>query len=102
MVSLSARERGAFVELHVDDSGPGFPPEFIGAAFDRFSRADDGRSGGGTGLGLSIIDLIATAHGGSAGVINPDPIGADTWIAIPAVPTSDESPRPDAAVCNGP
>ena len=101
-ISVSAREHGAFVELHVEDAGSGFPPEFIAAAFDRFSRADDGRSGGGSGLGLSIVDLIATAHGGSAGVRNLDPVGADTWIAIPAAPTPGEPARSDAAVSDGP
>ena len=87
-VRVSARERGAFVELHVEDEGPGFPPAFISRAFDRFSRADDARSGDGSGLGLSIVDLIATAHGGSAGLANRPTRGADVWIAIPAAPAS--------------
>ena len=92
-VRLSARACGAFVELHVEDEGRGFPPEFSGRAFDRFSRADDARSGGGSGLGLSIVDLIATAHGGSAGLANRPAGGADVWIAIPAVPAPHEAPE---------
>ena len=89
VVHLSARKRGAFVELHVEDEGSGFPPEFIGRAFDRFSRADDARSGDGSGLGLSIVDLIATAHGGSTGLANRPTGGADVWISIPAAPVAD-------------
>lgn len=85
-VRLSAAERGAFVELHVEDAGPGFPDAFMGRAFDRFSRADEARSGGGSGLGLSIVDMIATVHGGSVGVANRDEGGADVWIALPAAP----------------
>jgi signal transduction histidine kinase len=81
-VVLSAQAREALVELHVEDEGPGFPPGFIGGAFDRFSRSDDSRSGGGSGLGLSIVELIARAHGGSVGAENRAAGGADVWIAV--------------------
>jgi signal transduction histidine kinase len=82
-------ERGdGSVELHVLDDGPGFPEGFLDRAFDRFSRADDARTGGGTGLGLSIVALIARAHGGTAGVANRVGGGADVWIALPTVATA--------------
>ncbi|HEY6835062.1 MAG TPA: ATP-binding protein [Gaiellaceae bacterium] len=81
-VVLSARPRGDLVELHVADSGPGFPREFMASAFDRFSRPDQARSGGGSGLGLSIVDLIAEAHGGETGAENRPTGGADVWIAV--------------------
>jgi two-component system, OmpR family, sensor kinase len=72
------------VELHVTDQGVGLPPDFLGRAFDRFSRPDDGRSSGGTGLGLAIVALIAHAHGGEAHVANRLEGGADLWITLPA------------------
>jgi two-component system, OmpR family, sensor kinase len=81
-VLLSAHPRGDLIELHVADEGPGFPPGFIRGAFDRFSRSDQARSGGGSGLGLSIVDLIAKAHGGTAGAENRQAGGADVWIAV--------------------
>jgi two-component system OmpR family sensor kinase len=81
-IVLSAEPQGELVALHVRDDGPGFPPEFIGDAFDRFSRSDEARSGGGSGLGLSIVDLIAEAHGGAAGARNRSEGGADVWIAV--------------------
>jgi signal transduction histidine kinase len=81
-IKLSALLRGALVELHVTDAGPGFPPAFVRRAFDRFSRADDARGGGSSGLGLSIVDLIARAHGGEAGAATPAGGGADVWIAV--------------------
>jgi heavy metal sensor kinase len=61
-----ARSADSGVELHVSDAGPGFPPQFLGHAFERFSRADSARTGGGNGLGLAIVDAIARAHGGAA------------------------------------
>jgi len=81
-VTLSARPRDGLVELHVEDEGSGFPPEFIASAFDRFSRSLESRTGPGTGLGLSIVELIARAHGGDAGARNRTAGGADVWIAV--------------------
>ncbi len=83
-VRLWARANGGGVELHVTDAGEGFPPAFLGHAFERFSRADEARERGGTGLGLAIVDTIARAHGGSAGATNVAAGGADVWIEIPA------------------
>jgi len=82
-VRLTAVDRNGTAELHVRDEGHGFPPAFLPRAFDRFSRADDARSGEGTGLGLTIADAIAKAHGGSAHATNLESGGADVWLALP-------------------
>jgi two-component system OmpR family sensor kinase len=83
-ITLRATAVNGAVELHVIDDGPGFPAEFVPHAFERFSRADNGRTGGGSGLGLSIVELIATAHGGEAGVRNrASGPGADAWLRLP-------------------
>jgi signal transduction histidine kinase len=67
----------------VEDDGPGFPDDFIGQAFERFSRADAARGRGGAGLGLAIVAAIARGHGGSAHARNTD-AGSDVWIDLPA------------------
>ncbi len=82
-VRLAAVEQNARTELHVRDEGRGFPSEFLPRAFDRFSRADDARSGDGTGLGLTIAGAIARAHGGSAHAKNSENGGADVWLSLP-------------------
>ena len=82
--SLRAACRNGSVELHVLDRGKGFPPAFVGHAFERFSRADEGRGGEGAGLGLAIVETIARAHGGHAHAANRDGGGADVWIQLPA------------------
>ena len=87
-IDLYAVERDDVVELHVADSGRGFPDGFIPRAFERFSRADDARSGSGSGLGLSIVALIAQAHGGGAHVANRPGGGADVWIELPRAPAA--------------
>jgi two-component system OmpR family sensor kinase len=81
-VTLLAREESSVIELHVVDRGEGFDDAFLARAFDRFSRADEARGRGGAGLGLSIVELIADAHGGTAGARNRQGGGADVWITI--------------------
>jgi two-component system, OmpR family, sensor kinase len=82
-VRLSARASNSHVELHVSDEGPGFPPDFLDAAFERFTRADEGRGRGGTGLGLAIVEAIASAHRGKAAASNRPEGGADVWLELP-------------------
>ncbi|MCO1582519.1 HAMP domain-containing histidine kinase [Crossiella sp. SN42] len=57
---------GEVAVLEVADDGPGIPPEHAAHVFDRFYRADPGRSRakGGSGLGLAITAAIVHAHGG--------------------------------------
>jgi two-component system OmpR family sensor kinase len=76
-IRLSAVAHDGCVELHVRDEGPGFPPEFLGAAFERFSRGDPARGRGGSGL------VIARAHGGDARAANHPDGGADLCIELP-------------------
>jgi hypothetical protein len=73
--------------LVVADTGPGFPDEFLPHAFDRFARADKGRtrssSVGGSGLGLAIVAALAAAHGGTASAANAPTGGAIVRVRIP-------------------
>jgi signal transduction histidine kinase len=65
-VTIEVRnEDGAAVR--VLDGGPGFDPEFVGSAFERFSRGDPSRerATGGSGLGLAIARGFIEALNGS-------------------------------------
>lgn len=67
-LSLSLREDD--VLLRVSDTAGGMDEEFLPLAFDRFSRADDARTGGGAGLGLSIVAGIVSVSGGAVTLHN--------------------------------
>jgi signal transduction histidine kinase len=83
VVSLTAVSDNGSVELHVLDRGPGFAEDFLGRAFERFSRADASKRDGGSGLGLSIVASIARAHHGEAHLANREDGGADVWLTLP-------------------
>jgi two-component system, OmpR family, sensor kinase len=82
-VLLRSTANNGSVEVHVLDEGAGFPPAFLGHAFERFSRADDAHGETGSGLGLAIVDTVARAHRGSAHAANRPEGGADVWISLP-------------------
>ena len=81
-IRMEAEALNGHVELHVRDRGQGFPPAFVAVAFERFTRADEARTGGGAGLGLAIVEAIAEAHGGRARAVNRPDGGADVWIEL--------------------
>jgi two-component system OmpR family sensor kinase len=82
-IEIRARAAGGSVEIHVLDAGSGFPPDFIGRAFERFSRASSSARDGGSGLGLAIVETVARAHGGEARAANREGGGADVWLTLP-------------------
>jgi two-component system OmpR family sensor kinase len=77
-ISVEVGQDDKFLVLHVKDTGPGFPEEFIPIAFDRFSRPDPSRhpSTGGSGLGLAIVKAIAESSHGRVTIENLRPHGA--------------------------
>lgn len=64
-VDVGAARRGPYVEITVDDDGPGIPEEKRRDVFKPFFRLDEARSSQeGVGLGLSVVCEVARSHGG--------------------------------------
>lgn len=69
--TIEVRLRGddAWLELVVDDAGPGLGDLDPSSVWDRFTRGDSARThrqqGASTGLGLAIVRALVEAHGGS-------------------------------------
>ncbi|HEY2335733.1 MAG TPA: ATP-binding protein [Solirubrobacterales bacterium] len=82
-IEIRARTEDGPIEIHVLDRGEGFSEEFLGRAFERFSRASASSRDGGSGLGLAIVRTVARAHGGDAHASNRLSGGADVWLTLP-------------------
>ncbi|ABZ84108.1 signal transduction histidine kinase, putative [Heliomicrobium modesticaldum Ice1] len=89
-VSLSlARSGGGHndtLQVKVQDTGIGISAEDQQHIFERFYRADKGRSrqAGGVGLGLSIARWIVEAHGGTIRVESAPGKGSSFIVIVPA------------------
>jgi signal transduction histidine kinase len=83
-ITLSAKSKLGYVELHVTDEGDGFPDGLLPRAFERFGRGQHARANEpGSGLGLALVEAVALAHGGHAGACNRPEGGADVLFTLP-------------------
>ena len=64
----------------VRDTGPGFPPDLLPHAFDRFAKGPDSP---GAGLGLAIARDLVVAHGGTIEARNLPTGGAEVRFTLP-------------------
>lgn len=87
-VMVTARRMADCVEVSVQDTGEGIPPEDLPHIFERFFRGDRSRSRetGGAGLGLAIARSIVAAHGGKIEVSSSPENGSRFTFSLPSTP----------------
>lgn len=84
-VEIDAVREPPFIQITVDDNGPGIAPERRDEAFKAFSRLDAARrpDTAGVGLGLTIARDIARSHGGDLSLQESPAGGLRALIRLP-------------------
>jgi two-component system, OmpR family, sensor kinase len=95
-VAIVLRTRGDRLRVTVTDAGPGFPPDFVPKAFDRFTRAEESRTTTGSGLGLAVVAAVARNHDGSVHIRTGQP-GACVVLDIVCPPVGRREHRLEPA-----
>jgi signal transduction histidine kinase len=72
-VFVTVKASPEWVEIEVEDDGPGIPAEERTGIFDRGARLDTGKPG--TGLGLAIVRDVAEIYGGSIELEESEDLG---------------------------
>ena len=90
-VTVSTRHVDGWVELGVDDDGPGIAAADLPHVFERFYRGNEVRTGG-SGIGLAVVAALVHAHGGDVSVDNCSEGGASFLVRLPAL--NNEQRRP--------
>ncbi len=97
-ILISAESHAAWVEIAVQDQGPGIPKDKQDKLFGMFQKVGVKPTGGekSTGLGLAIVKKIIEAHNGSVGVDSAPGQGSRFYCRLPMQPahaTGEASPR---------
>ncbi len=82
-VRVEARQIAGTLELSVEDTGEGIPPESLPLIFEPFWRGDAARTGDGSGLGLTLAARIVESLGGRIEVESEPASGSRFAVLIP-------------------
>lgn len=85
-VWVSARQHDRYLELSVDDDGPGINPSAYEDVFKPFTRLDEARNlnESGMGLGLTVVRDVARSHGGDVTLDRSEHGGLSAKIRLPS------------------
>jgi signal transduction histidine kinase len=83
VVQLQAVKPGAYVRLHINDTGCGMNPETLEHIFEPFFTTK--KVGEGSGLGLSVAHGIVKSHGGFITVESEPGKGSTFQVYLPTI-----------------
>ncbi|CAG0982975.1 two-component system, OmpR family, sensor histidine kinase TctE [Phycisphaerales bacterium] len=99
-VRSSAATRG--VEITIDDSGAGIPPERAAANPDAMVRASDQpEHERGGGLSLTVAQAVAQLHRGTVTIRNREPAGCRVCVTLPLYNGGAQAGAPTRHATNG-
>jgi signal transduction histidine kinase len=90
-VTITARSLPEYMEVKVEDTGVGIPPEELPKIFDKFYRVKHPKTRQviGTGLGLAIVRGVIEAHHGTIDVESIPDKGTTFRILLPVIDPKD-------------
>jgi len=95
-LTLRTRNLGdGWLELSVEDTGSGMPPEILSRALEPFFTTKE--LGQGTGLGLAMVHGTVKAHGGTLEIRSQPGAGTSILIRLPALAGAAEDSAAGAA-----
>jgi signal transduction histidine kinase len=79
--------RARWIEVEVEDTGEGIPPDFMPHIWERFRQADSTatRRHGGLGIGLSLVKELVEAHGGRIEAESQEGRGSRFTVRLPVI-----------------
>ncbi len=85
---------GRWLEMRVDDEGPGVPPSVQATLFDGFVTRPVAARAAGVGVGLAFTREVMRAHGGDARLVEREGPGASfaLWLPVESKLTSPAAP----------
>ncbi len=91
-ITLSAAATDATIDVAIQDTGLGIPPDKLGAIFDRFVQVDQSltRRAGGIGLGLAIARDLARGMSGDLTVTSEVDAGSTFTLTLPRLGRGDD------------
>jgi len=92
-ISTKCMEKEAckFVEMRIEDNGPGIPESMMGHLFEPYVTSKPR----GSGLGLAIVKKIIEEHGGMIWAENPETGGARVVIRLPVNKENQDNLAPE-------
>jgi two-component system, OmpR family, phosphate regulon sensor histidine kinase PhoR len=108
-VKIGLERKKQYIEISVEDQGPGIRREDQKRIFERFWRGQSARQARirGTGIGLSLVKHIAESHGGYTHVWSEPDKGSRFVIGVPLLPSlrsasTEENKAPSTLMQNLP
>jgi PAS domain S-box-containing protein len=83
LITISNRQNGHMLEIHVTDNGIGFDEKYVPQMFMLFQRLHSSQKYKGTGLGLAICQKITRLHNGTITAASKEHEGATFVISLP-------------------
>jgi len=84
-IAIRTKIEEGYVDLHIEDTGPGIPDDEKKKVFDKFYRMGDEmtRSTKGTGLGLFLVKEIVSRNNGKISILDNAPSGCIFKLSFP-------------------